>query len=148
MTNGRKEYFQFKTSFKYVVTPYITACFTMKYPTVALILSFLAICSLLTNTVEAYLVHIYATNDSYWNPIDTCIPFVTNCDGHETKICDGQEAICAGGTLLDCQVTDGQKSCAHVKKTNVGEGDLFYETFDDSCFAYKGYENGAWEFNQ
>ncbi|KAF0438936.1 hypothetical protein F8M41_004226 [Gigaspora margarita] len=130
-----------------MVTPNITARFTMKYPTVALILSILAICFLLTNTAEAYKVHIYATNDSYWNPIDTCIPYVTNCDGHGTKICDGQEAICAGGTLLDCEVTDGQTSCAHVKKTNVGTGDVFYETNKDSCFAYKGYNNGAWEFN-
>ncbi|CAG8714570.1 3171_t:CDS:1, partial [Gigaspora margarita] len=80
-------------------------------------------------------------------PIGTQLIPVTNCDGHGTKICDGQEAICAGGTLLDCEVTDGQTSCAHVKKTNVGTGDVFYETNKDSCFAYKGYNNGALEFN-
>ncbi|CAG8671094.1 3504_t:CDS:2, partial [Ambispora gerdemannii] len=137
-----------KTSFKYVVTPNVTARSTMKYHTVARSLSILAICFLLTNTVEAYLVHIYATDDSYWNPIDTCVPYVTNCDGHGTKLCNGQEAICAGGTLLDCEVPDDQWSCAHVKKTNVGTGDVYYATDKASCFAYKGYENGAWEFHQ
>ncbi|CAG8627672.1 27327_t:CDS:2 [Gigaspora margarita] len=138
MVNRRTENFQFK------VDSYVEECMFVGKST---ILSFLVVCFLLTNTVEAYLVHIYATNYSYWNPIDSCIPFVTNCDGHETNICDGQEAIFAGGTLLDCLATDGQKSYAHVKKTNVDEGDLYYETFDDSYFAYKGYKNGAWEFN-
>ncbi|CAG8610039.1 2517_t:CDS:2 [Gigaspora margarita] len=66
----------------------------MKYPMVAFSLIILAIFFLLTNTAEAYLVTIYATNDSYANPISTCVPYVTNCDGQQTKICDGQEEIC------------------------------------------------------
>ncbi|RIB14369.1 hypothetical protein C2G38_2096047 [Gigaspora rosea] len=118
----------------------------MKYLTVAFSLIILAIFFLLTNTAEAYKVTIYATNDSYANPISTCVPYVTNCDGQQTKLCDGQEVICAGGTLLTCTVPDGQWSCAHVHKTNVGEGDLFFKTNTDSCFAFKMYRNGAWEY--
>ncbi|CAG8778199.1 349_t:CDS:1, partial [Racocetra fulgida] len=65
--------------------------------------------------------------------------YVTNCDGHGTKICDGKEAICAGGTLLDCEVDDGQWACAHIKRTDAADG--YIATNQASCFAYTGYEN-------
>ncbi|RIB02091.1 hypothetical protein C2G38_2126065 [Gigaspora rosea] len=120
----------------------------MKYPTVVLNLIILAIFFLLINTTEAYKVHIYATNDSYNNPIALCEPYVTNCDGHATAICDNGTAYCYSGTLLDCEVPDGQWSCAHLHKKGVSEGDLYYTTNTDSCFAFKMYNNGAWEFNQ
>ncbi|CAG8774837.1 23757_t:CDS:2 [Cetraspora pellucida] len=59
----------------------------MKYPTVARSLSILTICFLLSSTAEAYLVHVYATSDSYRDPIDACVSYVTNCAvKNETKI--------------------------------------------------------------
>ncbi|KAF0525880.1 hypothetical protein F8M41_014306 [Gigaspora margarita] len=120
----------------------------MKYPTVVLNLITLAVFFLLINTTEAYKVHIYATNDSYSHPMATCVPYVTNCDGHATAICNKGEEYCYSGTLMDCEVPDGQWSCAHLRKTGRGAGEEYYPTNTDSCFAFKQYENGAWTFDQ